>query len=187
MSSLNNVTTNVLRIINKHRSSLLQVVYLHPEKNVLRTHKGILKNLSESTIQLSAEGTPTGYMNLKFVENGKKKIYAIYNKNFSELLSLRNVETLNKKLRDSENQKFIISKIKPQLGKEVSIVFKKMDIVQVSTGQFADMGISDISIKPAPFYNTTERLAYNSILNIYDNIGFDLLELPRKPKENKEE
>jgi hypothetical protein len=39
------------------------------------------------------------------------------------------------------------------------------------------MGIMDITLKPAPFFNTTERLNYGSILNIFDDQGIDLIDV----------
>ena len=183
---LNNVSQNVLQIINKHKGAVVQVAYLNMEKGVLRTHKGILRNMNETTIQLSSESNSSGYLNIKFFQGGTKCIYAIYNKNFAELLSLRNIQTLNKVLRNPEDQKKIISKLKPLVGKDVSVIFKKMDTLQAVTGKFSDMGFADLIVKPAPFYNSESRLAYNSILNVFDQLGFDALDLPIRKKQKED-
>jgi hypothetical protein len=177
IDNINNVTDNILQIINKHKGAVLQAAFMNFEKETLRVHRGILRNMNKAMIQLSSDGHPSGSVNLKFFENNKKNIICIYNKNFSELLSLKKGVTLNVKLRKPENQKKIIKNIKPYMGKVVSIVFKKMEQLQVVTGEFADMGIIDITVKPAPFFNSTQRLSYGSILNVYTEQGYDLLEI----------
>jgi hypothetical protein len=174
---MNNITQNVLQIISKHKSTILSIIYKDFNKNVLRVQKGILKNLNSQMIQLSSDFAKEGAVNIKFFEQDNKRIYAIYNKNGSELLTLKQVRPLNVKLRKPEVQKLIIKAIKPHLGKQVSVVTKKMDNLEVLTGEFSDMGIMDISLKPAPFFNTTERLNYGAILHIFDGNGIDIIDI----------
>lgn len=174
---MNNITQNVLQIIEKHRSALLNLVYKDFNKNVLKIHNGILKNMNASMLQLTSDRDPSGLVNIRFFEGGTKKIYAIYNKNMSELLSLKAVKPLNVKLRKPDLQKTIIKNIKPCLNQEVAIVLKKSERLFVVNGLFTDMGISEIVVKPAPFFNSVERVGYNTILNIYNSSGHDVLEI----------
>lgn len=174
---MNNITQNVLQIIAKHKSALLQLVYKDFTKNALKSHKGILKNMNSSMIQVTSDKEPSGLINIRFYEGGTKKIYCIYNKNQSELLSLKAVKALNFKLRKPDTQKQIIKSIKPCLNQEVGIVVKKSENIFVINGLFTDMGINDISIKPAPFFNSVERVAYNAVLNIYNKDGHDVIEI----------
>ncbi len=174
---MNNITQNVLQIISKHKSTILSIIYKDFNKNVLRVQKGILKNLNSQMIQLSSEFAKEGAVNIKFYEEQQKRIFAIYNKNGSELLTLKQVRPLKVKLRKPEVQKLIIKAIKPHIGKQVSIVTKKIDSIEVLTGEFSDMGIMDISLKPALFFNTVERLNYGSILHIFDGNGIDIIDI----------
>ena len=139
--------------------------------------------MNSQMIQLSSDFAKDGAVNIKFFEGNNKRIFAIYNKNGSELLTLKQVRPLNVKLRKPDVQKEIIKKIKPHLGKSVSVVTKKMENVEVLTGEFADMGIMDITLKPAPFFNTTERLNYGSILHIFDQSGIDVIDVEMKEGE----
>lgn len=180
---MNNITQNVLQIISKHKSTILMIVYKDFQRSVLRVQKGILKNMNSSTIQLSSDFAAEGAVNIKFFEGDKKRIYAIYNKNGSELLTLKQIKPLNVKLRKPEIQKVIIKKVKPHLGKVVSIVTKKNESIEVLTGEFSDMGIMDITLKPAPFFNTIERLNYGSILHIFEDQGIDLIDV-ENPENN---
>lgn len=174
---MNNITQNVLQIISKHKSTVLNIIYKDFNKNVLRVQKGNLKNMNSSTIQLSSDFAADGAVNIKFFEGDKKRIFAIYNKNGSELLTLKQVKGLNVKLRNPEIQKQIIKNIKPHIGKVISVVTKKMDNIDVLTGEFSDMGIMDITLKPAPFFNSSERLNYGSILHIFDGEGIDVIDV----------
>ncbi len=174
---MNNITQNVLQIISKHKSTILMVIYKDFQKDVLRVQKGILKNMNSSTLQISSDYVAEGAVNLKFFEGTKKRIFAVYNKNGSELLTLKQIKPLSVKLRNPELQKAIIKKVKPYLGKVVSIVSKKNENIDVLTGEFADMGIIDITLKPAPFFNSIQKLNYGSILHIFDENGIDLIDI----------
>ena len=179
---MNNITQNVLQIISKHKSTILMVVYKDFTKKVLKVHKGILKNMNSSTIQLSSEYAEEGAVNIKFFEGSQKRIFAIYNKNGSELLTLKQTKPLSVKLRNPDTQKLVIKSVKPHLGKIVSIVTKKNDGIEVITGEFSDMGIVDISLKPAPFFNIVERMNYGAILHIFEETGIDLIDIETTEK-----
>lgn len=174
---MNNITQNILQIIDKHKSAILNLIYKDFDKNVLKVHKGILKNMNSSMLQMTSDKEPSGLINIRFYEGGTKKIYAIYNKNMSELLSLKSVKPLNAKLRKPDIQKTIIKAIKPCMNTQVAIVLKKSDRFFVINGLFTDMGISDIIVKPAPFFNSIERVNYSNIYNIYNENGHDVIEL----------
>jgi hypothetical protein len=153
------------------------LIYKDFNKGYLRVHRGILKNMNSSMLQLTSDKDSSGLENFRFFEGGTKKIYAIYNKNYSELLSLKAVKTLNVKLRKPELQKTIIKKIRPCLNNEVAIVLKKMETITVVNGLLSDMGISEVVVKPAPFFNAEERINYNTILNIYNSESHDVIEI----------
>jgi len=177
----NPISNNVLQVINKHRGAVISVIFKDMKKNTFVSHKGTLKNLNSSMIQLAHSSSAEGAINIKFYENNAKKIYAIFNRNFGELMTMTQAETLNKKLRNSDMQKKIIKQVKSALRKEVAVVYKSADNdkLLVLHGEFSDMGIQDLVIKPAPFHNRDERVRYNAVLSIFDEHGNDLLYLPR--------
>lgn len=174
---MNNITENVLQIIAKHKSATIEIIYKDLKTGYLRSHRGVLKNMNSNMIQVTSDNDPSGLENIRFFEGGTKKIYAIYNKNSSELLSLKANKALNVKLRNPELQKEIIRKVKPELQKEVALVIKKDTGLSCLNGVFTDLGIMDVSIKPAPFFNTTERVRFGQIMSMYNKTGYDVLEV----------
>jgi|GEM_PF-1697427 len=176
----NPISNNVLQVIHKHRGAVINVIFKDMKKNTFISSKGTLKNLNSSMIQLSNPSAPNGAVNIKFYENNIKKIYAIFNRNDGELLTMTQAEPLNKKLRNAELQKKIIRQVKSSLNKEVAVIYKNSDNdkLLVLHGEFSDMGIQDLVVRPAPFHNRDERVRYNAILSIFDEQGRDLLYVP---------
>lgn len=160
------------QLLNKHIGELLFCVWLENGKIVLKIGK--LDTVLSDKIVLKIEGE-AGKTTLPFFENDKLLMLNIYNRNFIDLIKAKKTFSLDEKLKVREIKKVILQNIKPELGKEVSVVYKAAEKLALNRGILANMGITGVVIKPAPFYNTEENIYYRNILHIYNAEGTDLL------------
>jgi|YNPMSStandDraft_1061717.scaffolds.fasta_scaffold00038_41 hypothetical protein len=160
------------QLLNKHIGELLFCVWIENGKITLKI--GRLDTVLSDKIVIKIEGE-AGKTSLSFFENDKLLMLNIYNSNFIDLIKAKKPFSLDEKLKVREIKKVILQKIKPSLGKEVSIIYKAADKIALNRGILANMGITGVVIKPAPFYNTEENIYYRNVLHIYNAEGDDLL------------
>jgi hypothetical protein len=170
----NTMSEILFQIINKHLGDKLFVIV--NEASFIRLKEGILAAFNNKKIELENPTHYEGRLSIPFKESANNMILNIYNTNFIDLLKAKKAQTLNIKLRNSEQQKRIITNLKHYLNKELYYVYKIDDKISVSLCKFIDMGLLDVTIRLSPFYNKDMKLKYDSILNIYDSSGEDLTE-----------
>lgn len=103
-------------------------------------------------------------------------LFHIYNQNYIDLVNAKETITLDKKLRNKELQKIILNKLRPNMGKEVTVFTKTSEGMFFVRGKFTDMGIMGVTLLAAPFYNAAQNLPYRSVMHVYGEDLKDLLE-----------
>jgi len=167
------IAPQVIQIIAKHINSQLFAVY--NDANEIKLHSGPLRNINNDKILIGESLDPNSKLILPFYEGKAKKILNLYNANALDLLNPANTSTLAAKLRKRELQTSILKRMKPMLNSRVTVIFKNGLKISRVSGIFTNMGMMDLSLKPGPFFNKEETLSYNAILNIYDEMGLDLI------------
>ncbi len=162
------------QLLTKHVGSQLFCIWIEGNKVTLKS--GLLETVLSDKIILKLEGeaakTP-----LNFFEKDKLLMLNIYNLNGIDLIKAKKNFSLDDKLKVREIKKQILQNVRTSLSKEVSVVYKLGDKIVLNRGIFANMGISGVVIKPAPFYNTEENIFYRNVLHIYNSEFIDLLEV----------
>jgi hypothetical protein len=171
---MSQINPQILQIIGKHIGSKVSVIYKDSKTVIVH---GKLLNLNAEKIQVNDMNLKQGNIVISFFDKMFPKILAIYNVNGLNILNPRNNEHLGAKLRKKDLQMVIISAMKPNLNKNVSVVFKKLNNVNVINGQLSNMGMVDLMVKLAPFYNEEQTLKYDTIMNVFDEQGNDLIEI----------
>lgn len=164
---------NIIKIIDKHIHSNLYVVYKDAKTFKMMHCK--LKNMNADKILVQDLATNAPDQMIDFVENNRPKILAMYNANGVNLVNPMNSEHLGAKLKKKENQGKIISNMKPQLKHHIAIVFKQMLKFYLVNGELSNMGMVDLVVKPAPFFNSDQVISYNSVMHVFDEHGNDLI------------
>ncbi|MEJ5245124.1 MAG: hypothetical protein WHV28_05380 [Bacteroidota bacterium] len=171
---MTSIPTYLNQLLNKHLSNQLFCIWVEGNKVALKS--GVLETVLSDKIILKLDGeaakTP-----LSFFEKDKLIMLNIYNLNGIDLIKAKKPFSLDDKLKVREIKKQILQNVKTSLGKEVAVVYKLGDKIALNRGIFANMGISGVVIKPAPFYNTEENIFYRNVLHIYNSEFFDLLEV----------
>jgi hypothetical protein len=165
-------------LIVRHLGDELYIIYI--DNDELIDISGKLIEVNHNYISIKTGTLYKDTTKIEFREEKLKKIIHIYNSSFVDLFTGKEAVALSFKLRNSENQKSIISNIKPFLGNELAFVYKQNDGVALSVGKFLDMGVRGIQLRLAPFYNSDISLTYDKILHIYDNRLVDLIKLAPK-------
>lgn len=166
---------SILKIIEKHIGSKIFVVFR--ENNSFKLMHCTLQNMNENKILVQDLATNHPAQMINFLENNRPKILVIYNMNGVNLANPTNNEHLGQKLRKRENQGPIISSMKPLIKHNIAIVFKKLQNFYLVNGQLSNMGMVDLVVKPAPFFNEDQVISYNSVMNVFDENGNDLIAL----------
>ncbi len=164
---------NILKIIEKHIGNKLFLVYR--DEKTFKLINCNLRNMNADKLLVQDTATNNPDFQVNFIENNRPKVLALYNMNGVNLINPINNEHLGAKLRKRENQGTIISQMKPQLKKNISIVFKKLQNFYLVNGQLSNMGMVDLVVKPAPFFNVDQVISYNSVMHVFDENGNDLI------------
>lgn len=165
----------VLKIIEKHIGSKIFAIF-KDEKGV-KMIVGKLQNANAEKILISDMNSTAGNQVIPYVENGRPKMLAMYNSNALNIMNPTNNEHLGAKLRKRENQMKIINSMKPFLKKNISVVYKNNGNIVAVNGQLGNMGMVNLTILPAPFFNDEQIMKYNDIMNIFDEFGNDLIDI----------
>jgi hypothetical protein len=169
----NFINLNLLEIIKKHIG--MTVFCIYRKTDGLSFCEGKLMFVDQDIIVIDNPGIYKDRITLKFSENGRQNILHLYQDKFIDLITAKETPTLNKKLRDNDLKKNIMSNLKKHIEKEVYFVYKANNRVALSLSKFMNMGISDILCRVAPFFNQDVRLRYENILHVYNLDGVDLL------------
>ena len=159
-------------LLNKHVNDKLYVILLQDGKIVMKS--GVLEAINGNKIILKATEDGTKH-EITIVEKDEVTVLNVYNRNYVDLLVGKPTEVLSLKLKIRDKQKIIMNKLRPNIGKEITMVYKGDGKLVLSYGQFANMGLMGASLKLAPFYNKEQSLNYSSILHIYDSNQSDML------------
>lgn len=168
------VPQQYLAIIQKHLNAQVSVIF--KDGKTIRLVIGTLMNMNNDKILVSNPSSAEGKVIVPFFENGSKKIFGIYNSNFVNLLNPTKNETLAQKLKQREKSTKIIATIKPYLKKIVTVLYRKTDKLLILNGEFSNMGMTELAIKPAPFFNNEDVMQYTTILAVYNENGVDLID-----------
>jgi hypothetical protein len=167
------ININILGIIKKHVG--MQVFCIYRKGDGLALCEGKLYTVEQEMIVIDNPGIYKERVAIKFYENGEKNILHLYQDKFIDLINAKETPTLNKKLRDPDLKKTILSNLKKQINKEVYFAYKANNKVSLSLSKFMNMGIADILCRVAPFFNQDTRLRYENILHVFTVDGIDLL------------
>lgn len=159
-------------ILKKHIGSNIQIVIW--ENNGLILKEGKLNVVNNSNIRILSKISKEGNLLLPFEKNNDPYILHIYNSIYIDILKGKETIPFANKLKTGDFQ-VLIDSLKPHLNDVIHIVFKQSQGIGVTNGKFTDMGIKELIVKPAPFFNTTQRLNYQNILHIYKDNNDDLI------------
>jgi len=161
-----------IEILSRHKGE--KIYAINVIDNSMKLYKGKLVSIEINNIIIHDEFSNNDVM-LSYMKDTSNYLRAIYNTNNIELLTLKQTPFLSVKLKNRDNMANIISRIKPNLGSIVALVFSRNNSINLVNGELSNMGMMDIVVKPAPFFNSEEKLSYNSILHIFDKNGYDLI------------
>ncbi|HOK13517.1 MAG TPA: hypothetical protein PLU67_01405 [Candidatus Kapabacteria bacterium] len=171
---MSSIPSYLNQLLNKHVGNTLFCIWVEANKVTLKS--GTLETVLSDKIILKLEGEASK-THLDFFEKDRLIMLNIYNQNGIDLIKAKKPFSLDDKLKVREIKKQILHNVKASLGKEVAVVYKLGDKIALNRGIFANMGISGVVIKPAPFYNTEENIFYRNVLHIYNSEFIDLLEI----------
>lgn len=162
----------VNQLLSKHLGSTLYCVFNEADKITLKI--GILEHALSDKIIIKSNSDGSK-LNLPFYKDEQLLLLSIYNKNFIDLIRGKKPFALEEKLKVKEIKALVLKNLKSVMEKEVIVVYKVDDRLASSKGLFSNMGMSGVSIKPAPFYNTEELIYYRNVLHVYNSACTDLL------------
>lgn len=162
----------VNQLISKHIANELYCVFNEDGKVTLKI--GMLEHSLTDKIILKLN-SDSSTATLPFYKNDKLVLLNIYNKNFIDLIRGKKPFSLDEKLKVKEIKAAMLKNLKQQIEKEVAVVYKVDNRLAMNKGLFANLGMSGVVIKPAPFYNTEENIHYRNVFHIYSADGSDLL------------
>lgn len=161
----------ILQIIAKHKGSRLFVISKKSAGLLLQS--GHLQNVTMDTVSIAeSEGN---IIKIPFQKDLEDHILHIYNTQNIDLLKAKAAVPLANKLSVRETKKTIFSRLRPNIQKELTFVYKKKTVINVTKGKFIDMGMMGIKLQLPPFYNETLDLNYGSVFHIYAENHDDLL------------
>ncbi len=161
-----------LSILKRHIGSNIQVVLWENDGLVLK--EGELNVVNNSSVRIISNISKEGNLLLPFEQDDISYVLHIYNSIYIDILRGKETIPFANKLKTGDFQ-VLIESLKPHLNDIVHIVFKQTQGIGVTNGKFTDMGIKELIVKPAPFFNTTQRLNYQNILHIYKDNDDDLI------------
>jgi hypothetical protein len=167
--------TTIHNILIRHIGEFVYIVFV--QNNELIVKSGILREVYPDYVTLKSQTLYKETIEIEFKEGKYKTIIHFYNSLFVDLLTGKKVIPLSLKIKKSEIQKEIINNLKPFLNEELVFIYNQNEILSLATGRFTDMGVTGITIRLAPFYNSDTLLTYDKILHIYDNRLIDLLKV----------
>lgn len=159
-------------VLKRHIGSIIQIVIW--DNDGLTLKEGNLTVVNNSSINILSKISKEGNLSIPFDKNGETYILHIYNSVYIDIFNGKETIPFSNKLKTGDFQ-VLIDSLKPNLNEIVHIVFKQTNGIGVTNGKFTDMGISELIVKPAPFFNTTQRLNYQNILHIYKDNDDDLI------------
>jgi len=140
----------------------------------LALKEGKLLKVNKYGITIESIIASEGHLSIPFFEAGNRFLLHIYNRINIDLLTGKKAVPFSDKL-NSGDYEVLIQSVKPYCQKEIHIVYNTKSGLKVANGNFANMGIKELIVKPGPFYNTELRLSYLNIYHIYGNDDFDLI------------
>jgi len=169
-----NLHPKKIEIIAKHKGSPLTIIHREDDGIAIKYGNMISSNKQSITITEEESGK-----NTKIPIYDGPELYAlhIYNSNLIDLVHAKRTDSMSEKMITRANQKVIIANLKPAMKKVLYFVFKQGSKINVAKGEFHNMGIKDVNLKLAPFFNKELILPYYQIYHIYLNEKQDLIDL----------
>lgn len=162
----------VNQLLNKHLKDTIFCVFNDNGKISLKS--GILDVVLSDKLIIKSDAE-NAQITVPYYSNNETVLLNVYNKNFIDLTKGKRPFSLDEMLKVKEIKTKIIANLKPYMGKDVVVVYKVQDKLMMNRGQFANMGMMGVVIKPAPFYNTEENIYYRNVLHIYNPECSDIL------------
>jgi hypothetical protein len=163
----------IIEIIAKHKGS--KITAIHRDIEGINLKQGeLITSTSDSISIKEADGNQS---TIPFYKGNDLNTLHIYNSNMIDLVRAKMVDHMAEKMKVRANQKIIIANLKPTIHKVMNFVFKQGGTLNMAKGEFDNMGIQDIKLKLAPFYNKELVLPYYQVYHIYLNENTDLIDL----------
>lgn len=165
----------IVEIIKKHISD--QVFAVVTTGDGMEMISGQLSNVDSKQVAIKDITKGLGATIVPIFSTAPRRVIALYNSQFIDLIRLREPIPLAKKLQ-GETKKIVIGNMKPHMKNVLYFVSRNGDRLGLSKGKLLDMGLQEFIVSIAPFFNDSLRLNYNSVLNIFTADGEDLTQLP---------
>lgn len=165
----------IVEIIRKHISD--QVFAVVTTGDGMEMISGQLSNADAKQVAIKDIHQGIAATIVPIFSNAPRRVVALYNSQFIDLIKLREPIPLSMKLQ-GETKKIVISNMKPHMKNVLYFISRNGDRLGLSKGKLLDMGLQEFIVSIAPFFNDSLRLNYNSVLNIFTAEGDDLTQLP---------
>ena len=139
----------------------------------IKAENGILGHLKPEGINLLIDGLL--HDTIEFFTNGKRATLYIYDEHDFEVLSGSLHPPMSFLLRDKDQSKKIIARLKSNFKKELFVVFKQKGNFYVRSGKLFDLGIQGLKLQTT--YYEFVICNYNTIFNIFDTDLNDILKI----------
>lgn len=166
------IPAHLLKVLKAHVGFELAVVYNN--RAVVDFVLGTLTSFDEEQVVIKSFKEKIN-VGIGYLQGRRQKIYSIYNLNNIDLLEAEQVPSLYDKLSVKELKPEIIGRLKMVNNKEVTLICRTSEHFFLTKGKVSGFDLNSLVIKPAPFYNSEQRIAFRSVFNIFDMNHVDII------------